>query len=302
VELDKAKQDVLDRILGAYADELAQDPAEQNPAITLRYTHSIHRHWRTALRMLPVAPTWSVLDVGTGLGLLPFEMAANLPVAVHGVDIDERFIAHAGALRDLLSQQDVFVPGADIRLSVGDINALDVPDTSVDLLIVRELFQFLLDPGAAAAELYRVIKPGGFVCVSDTDDGLHLTWPPPPASQARLVAALIKVHTEQGRDRQTGRKLAGYVSGAGFDIVSTLVLPEAQYRVVDADDGERRLIVEQLHAARQRVVDAGVLSAEAYDADLAALEAEPPRPEFRTNATILVLGRRALRSGRQPST
>jgi hypothetical protein len=79
---------------------------------------------------------------------------------------------------------------------------------------------------------------------------------------------------------------------AGFEIASVVVLPEAQHRVVDSSDNERALIVQQLHAARGRVVSAGAIDPERFDADLATLEAVEPFEEFRMNARIIVLARR----------
>jgi hypothetical protein len=61
---------------------------------------------------------------------------------------------------------------------------------------------------------------------------------------------------------------------------------------VSSGDTERELIIEQLHSARERVVGAGVMTGDRFDADLATLEREPPHEEFRMNARIIVLGRR----------
>jgi hypothetical protein len=140
--------------------------------------------------------------------------------------------------------------------------------------------------------LYRVVKTGGYACVSDTDDQLHITWPPHTPPLARLVGAVAEIQYSRGGDRQCGRKLSTYMSHVGFDIASVVVLPEAQHRVVGSLDGERSLVLEQLRAARQRIVATGTMTEEAFDADLAALEAEDPHDEFRMNARIIVLGRK----------
>ena len=52
MDLDRNKQTVLDTILEGFTEELRQVDGES--AVTLAYTHSLHRMWRTALRMLPV--------------------------------------------------------------------------------------------------------------------------------------------------------------------------------------------------------------------------------------------------------
>ncbi|MGO9891921.1 MAG: methyltransferase domain-containing protein [Solirubrobacteraceae bacterium] len=293
MNLDDTKVGLLDAALDEYADEL-RSAGEVAAAVTLAYTHSLHRFWRTILRMLPVPPESAVLDVGSGLGILAFELAANLPVRMQGVDIERGFVEHANTLSDRLAAVGLFVEGARIGFSVGDICALDLADESFDLVFVRELFQFLPDPAQAVGELFRVVRRGKYLCVSDMDDQLRITWPPASPALKRLVTAVTDVQHDRGGDRQVGRKLTSYLRAGGFEINSVVVLPEAQHRMVDAGDSERSLIIEQLHAARSRVLAAGVIDADRFDADLAALEQEAPFEEFRMSSRIIVLGRRPM--------
>jgi ubiquinone/menaquinone biosynthesis C-methylase UbiE len=291
MNIDEVKSNALDKVLTDYTDELRQ-AGEDEAAVTLSYTHSLHRGWRTALRMLPVTPNWSVLDVGSGLGLLPFELAANLPLDIHGTDINPDFIRHADALGERLSALGLFSGGGTTRFTRGDAYALAFSDASFDLVFVRELLQFLAEPVAALKEVFRVLKPGGYLCIGDMDDQLRITWPPPTDAFNQLVTAVATVQEDRGGDRQVGRKLSTYLRMAGFEISSVVVLPEAMHRTVGPHDAERKLIVEQLHAARERVVDAGTMDAAAYDTSLAEVEDQGPFEEFRMNARIIVLGRR----------
>jgi ubiquinone/menaquinone biosynthesis C-methylase UbiE len=174
----------------------------------------------------------------------------------------------------------------------GDIRALGLEDASFDLVFVRELLQFLADPVEAVAEVHRVLKPGGYACVSDTDDQLHITWPMRSPALERMVEAVSEVQQARGGDRQCGRKLSTYMRAVGFDIASVVILPEAQHRVVLASEGERALVLQQLRSARPRIVGAGAMTAESFDTDLATLEAEDEHEEFRMNARIIVLARK----------
>src|ERR1700749_2893350 len=117
MNLDDTKAGLLDAALDEYVDEL-RGAGEDTAAVTLAYTHSLHRFWRTIMRMLPVSPEWSVLDVGSALGILAFELAANLPVRVHGVDIERGFVEHANTLSDRLAGVGLFVEGATLGFSV----------------------------------------------------------------------------------------------------------------------------------------------------------------------------------------
>jgi ubiquinone/menaquinone biosynthesis C-methylase UbiE len=291
MNLDDTKVRVLDAALDEYVDTL-RSAGEDTTAVTLAYTHSLHRFWRTVLRMLPIPSRTSVLDVGSGLGILDFELAAHLPLDIQGVDINPGFVEHAKTLSERLAVAGLFVEGARVRFSVGDVCALDLADESLDLVFVREVFQFLPDPAEAVGELFRVLRPGRHLCISDMDDQLRITWPPASPAFERLVTAVADLQHNHGGDRHVGRKLTSYLRAGGFEINSVIVLPEAQHRVVDAGETERSLIVEQLHAARSRVMAEGVMDAECFDADLATVEQEEPFEEFRMSSRIVVLARR----------
>ena len=88
-------------------------------------------------------------------------------------------------------------------------------DDRFDLAFVRELLQFLTDPVQAVGELHRVVRPGGYACVSDTDDQLHITWPEHSPALARLVGAVSDIQHARGGDRQCGRKLSTYLRQVG---------------------------------------------------------------------------------------
>lgn len=291
MDLDAMKIGVLDATLEEYTEDLRRAD-EEDAAVTLAYTLGVHRAWRQVVRMLPVPDGGSVLDVGTGFGILPFELAANAAVHAVGIDHKPSYIEHALALRSELEALELFDAGSQLGLFTGDACDLEFADESFDLVFMREVLQFIPEPVAALTELYRVLRPGGFACVGDTDDQLWITWPPPSPALSRLVGAVADVQRAQGGDRQTGRKLTSYLRSAGFRINSLVVLPEAGHRVVETGDGERALIIEQLRAARERVQAEGVADAASFDADLEELEAEEPFEEFRLNAKIIVLAAR----------
>ncbi len=89
-----------------------------------------------------------VLDVGCGDG-----RAAGLWFQSHdcsyiGVDISANAVRDAQAL------------GLDARL-IEDASVLPFPDGTFDLVVCIEVFEHLFQPQLAAAEISRVLKPGG---------------------------------------------------------------------------------------------------------------------------------------------
>ena len=109
------------------------------------------------------------------------------------------------ALEELIERaraRRLFAPGSTVGFCQGDVRDLVFDDEAFDLVFVRELLQFLIDPVQAVREVHRVLRPGGYACVSDTDDQLHLTWPPRAPALERMVGAVSDVQHARGGDRR----------------------------------------------------------------------------------------------------
>jgi demethylmenaquinone methyltransferase/2-methoxy-6-polyprenyl-1,4-benzoquinol methylase len=96
----------------------------------------------------------SVLDVGTGTGLVAREAAAIVgdPALVIGVDPSAGMIGHAK------------VP-AGVRLLTGSAESIPVGDAAADFLSMGYALRHISDLQVAFREFHRVLKPGGRVCV-----------------------------------------------------------------------------------------------------------------------------------------
>jgi SAM-dependent methyltransferase len=103
---------------------------------------------------LEVSPGARWLDVGCGSGALTETvLAAADPAAVTGVDTSDAFVEYAaGRVTD---------PRASF--SVGDAQALDLPDGSFDAVASSLVLNFLPDPDRGVSEMRRVVRPGGVV-------------------------------------------------------------------------------------------------------------------------------------------
>src|SRR6185436_3370370 len=107
-----------------------------------------------------------ILDLGTGTGLAARRIAA-LGAKVTGIDLGAELIEAAKRL----------APGVDFR--VGDAEQLSFDDGSFDAAVSTFGIMFVNRPEAAAAELARVVRPGGRIAV--------VSWTP-DSSIARKVA------------------------------------------------------------------------------------------------------------------
>lgn len=147
-----------------------------------------------------------LLDAGTGTGEVARMLAAATGPAGHVVALEksESLLAAAQARHD----------GSPIRYRAGDVSALDIPDDEFDGVWCERVLQHLSHPDQAVAELIRVTRPGGRVCLIDTDwDSLAFDGMP-----ADLTAAVLAgTRNTTGHHRDMGRTLRRRLVTAGLD-------------------------------------------------------------------------------------
>jgi SAM-dependent methyltransferase len=110
-----------------------------------------------------------MLDVGCGQGLafalLQQHFAAR---EIVGVDIDPRMLALARA-----AAQRANVP---VAVQACSVTRLDLPDASVDGVLCHQLIHHVANQQGALRELHRVLKPGGYLLLSESCEAFIRTW------------------------------------------------------------------------------------------------------------------------------
>ncbi len=278
------------QIDAAYRDLLEAAPADRRWLLVQTLATGPSR--RALQGSLPIAAGARVVDIGCGYGASSLELAALRPVAVTGIDTDEQVLEVARSAAAAVTGRSALPPGSTVTFDVGDAYELPFPDGSVDAVYSRFVFQHLAEPGRAAAEIFRVLRPGGLCCIVDVDDGLSVSEPPPSAAFTRLAEALRAAQGGYGGDRHIGRRLAGILDFHGLTPGAVLVLPQAGYHRPSPGDPARQLLVERLQAARAGILAGGHMTVEQFEADLAEVAGEDPGPTCEIEGHVAVLATR----------
>ena len=115
------------------------------------------------IRLTAIRPGASVLDVGCGTGTLTLlaKTAAGTQGKVYGIDAAPEMIE--------VARQKAADNRQDIHFQVGLIEALQFPDATFDVVLSSMMMHHLPDDlkRAGLAEIYRVLKPGGWLVIVD---------------------------------------------------------------------------------------------------------------------------------------
>jgi SAM-dependent methyltransferase len=110
-------------------------------------------------------------EIACGPGLIARSMAPRVG-SVLGLDLTPAMIDKA--------RDDAAAAGVEnVSFELGDATALDLPDDGLDGAITRFSLHHIPGPVRVLEEMRRVVKPGGYVVVSDfvtDDDGEAAAW------------------------------------------------------------------------------------------------------------------------------
>lgn len=167
------------------------------------------RRFKSALiRQMLVQPGHQVLDLACGTGTLAIRLHQAQPgAAVTGVDGDPAVLA--------IASRKATRAGATVQFDQALSHDLPYPDRSFDRVVSSLFFHHLTWPQkeATAAEVLRVLKPGGELHVAD--------WgrPTGPVMRALFLTVQLLDGFPSTRDHVQGR-LALLFQAAGFAAVA----------------------------------------------------------------------------------
>ena len=194
----------------------------------------VHRIWKDAMvEYLNPQPDWKTVDVAGGTGDIAFrivEMARSRggEAVVTVCDINEQMVGEGKRRAETKGE------GA-ITWTVGDAEALPIPDASVDAYTIAFGIRNVTHIDKALSEARRVLKPGGrFLCLefSQVDvpglDTLYDTYSfkllPKMGAWVAGDAESYRYLAESTRRFPTREKFAGLIKDAGLGQVKVRVL------------------------------------------------------------------------------
>lgn len=224
----------------------------------LYVTRDARQRRQAVLAALRLKPGERVLDVGTGAGFLAQEIAGAVGSngRVLGIDRSATMLAAARA-------RCAGTPWVEFHEA--DATQLPVPDGQADVAISVQVLEYVPEAGAALAQMWRALRPGGRIAAVAADwDGI--VWVSSDEQRMKLVLRAFETHCAH---TSLPRTLAPMLREAGFHIESVSLIPQLNL-ACDPDSYSYHMIpIMQDFARARKALPEEDLSA--WAADLQAL-------------------------------
>ncbi|WP_200389704.1 class I SAM-dependent methyltransferase [Thiocapsa imhoffii] len=151
-----------------------------------------------------------VADVACGPGVISRLMAEYVGDEgfVTGIDISDELLKIAETIK---RENSAFEQGSVYDLSDHR--------QQYDFVYVRLLFQHLERPLDAMSQIFSILKPGGKICVLDSDESVFGIFPP-HEDLSFLIRETQALQAQRGGDRFVGGKLGYLMRASGFEQVA----------------------------------------------------------------------------------
>ena len=259
--------DLLKRLNAALIDDGA-DPAHPTMEALAPYDQ-FHGRGMDATEevagMLKVTPKDRLLDVGSGIGGPARCMAHRFGCRVTGIDLTPEFCEVARHLTRLLGIE------SRVDFQQGDALAMPFADASFDGAYSMNVSMNIADKAALYREIRRVLKPGGWLMLSELakGTGVPLDYPTPWAATAAGSFLCTPEETRQGLE-EAGFEVVAFrdtaEEGRAYSVRSKALVergekpPHRAVQLIHGDNAAAAMRNSSRAAAEGRVIPIEVLS------------------------------------------
>jgi SAM-dependent methyltransferase len=166
-----------------------------------------------------VKPGATVLDVGAGPGFASLDLAQLVAPSgrVIAIDESERFLRY-------LNERARSLGVTHVETRAQDVQALDVPASSVDVAYARWVLCFTPRPDEVVARVASSLKRGGAFAVQDYVHWAALALWPESQAFLRVMPAVGRSWRDHGGDPRIGGRLPAMLAARGLRVESMLPL------------------------------------------------------------------------------
>ncbi len=171
------------------------------------------------IKFLELDETASVLEVGSGLGILAREVAERTPSGeIWGVEYSA----------DQLSRARDSAAVRNLHFIQGDAHALPFAAERFRTVYCRYLLEHVADPVEVLREMRRVLRRGGRALAQENNILINVFYPECPRFDA-IWERFAELQARLGGDALIGKKLLALFKQAGFDRVKLSLQPEIHH-------------------------------------------------------------------------
>lgn len=172
------------------------------------WADTAHAQWRRAR----FGPGHTILDVGCGPGFAARDLAqlVGLTGSVIAIDESPRYVEFV--------RTTPTPPGAGpIEPREGDVQDLDLPESSIDGAYARWVLSFTPDPEAVICGVARALRPGAALAVHDYSHWMGLHWGPRNETLPLLRRGILAAYDAARADSSVGARTPAMMARHGLD-------------------------------------------------------------------------------------
>jgi len=205
---------------------------------------------KSFLDFLNLRKTDSVLEVGSGIGLLAKEVAQKIPHGqVTGLEKSEDQLKKCSA------------PLPNLTFVKGDAHNMPFKDSTFDIVYCRYILEHVANPLRVLNEVWRVLVNGGRLFIQENNI-LAIEMYPECPNFKKVWQKFALLQYELGGDALIGKKLYSLLKKSNFKKIELSPAPEFHYYDVVTFRPWIENLIGNIEGARKKLIDYNLMAEE----------------------------------------